>query len=244
MNKPLLSFVMPTRNREQYIGQAIQSIIDQTETNWELIVIDDHSAADDQTEQIVTDFNDSRIRYYRLPDIFGQNSPSARNFGNALAKADIIAVCDSDDIYFPERAALTIKAFNETNCDVVYGQMDVLDEATGEVRERAAQVPVVDFNLETLKNYDFIPHGSSAYRRSIALEFPYNNFFRRAGDYDLFSRLAMAGKKFTYIPSKLFRYRLHDSNISGGGSHKGFDRFIAQNRGWATADEINGSDLL
>ncbi len=229
--QPKISFVMPTRDRDSLIGEAIQSIIEQSVQEWELIIVDDHSKPSDKTESIVAKFNDKRIRYYRLPDNFGQNIPSARNFGNALAHSPIIAVCDSDDLYSPDRAAITLDAFEHHNCDVFYGRYHRWDEATNVIFENKDK-PIIPFDLETLKKYDFIPHGSSAYRTSIAYEFPYNSFMMRSQDYDLFSRLAMAKKKFYFSTAIIYTYRRHATNHTRMISRKPFDAFIRQSRGW------------
>jgi len=84
MKKPKISCVMPCRNREQIIGETIQSIIDQTFRDWELVIIDDHSDSEDKTEEVVKGFKDPRIRFYRLDDKYGKAISSARNFGNIL----------------------------------------------------------------------------------------------------------------------------------------------------------------
>lgn len=229
---PRISFVMPTKNRADLIGETIESLRNQTISDWELIIVDDHSDEHDQTGSIVQKINDARIRYYRLPDDHGRNSPSARNFGNMLATAPIIAVCDSDDIYYPNRAAITLNAFRDQNCDVFYANYDKWDEVSNSMLERIDN-PVVDYDPEVLKKYDPIPHGSSAYKRALATEFPYNSFFRRSADYDLFCRLSAAGKKFFYSPEKVFKHRIHGSNLSGGIAHPPYDQLIWQNRGWA-----------
>ncbi len=64
MKKPKISCVMPCRNRQSIIGETIQSIIDQTFSDWELIIIDDHSDPDDDTEKVVKKFNDPRIKFF------------------------------------------------------------------------------------------------------------------------------------------------------------------------------------
>lgn len=96
---PLVSIILPTYNREKYISKAIKSVIEQTYTNWELLVIDDGST--DRTESIVKSFKDKRIKY-----IYQENSgkPSvARNKGIDLSIGEYIAFIDSDDLWTTDK---------------------------------------------------------------------------------------------------------------------------------------------
>ena len=87
-----VSVIIPTYNRADYIGKAIQSVLDQTWKNFEIIVVDDGS--EDNTEQVVGHFTDSRIRYIRSDK--NQGPCSARNIGIKEALSDYIAFLDSD----------------------------------------------------------------------------------------------------------------------------------------------------
>ncbi|TSC93620.1 MAG: putative N-acetylgalactosaminyl-diphosphoundecaprenol glucuronosyltransferase [Candidatus Berkelbacteria bacterium Licking1014_85] len=229
---PQISFVMPTRDRGNIISQSIKTIIDQTIKNWELIVVDDHSKAGDKTKKAVQSFNDSRIRYIRIPDRWSGGIAEARNFGNMFARAPIIAVADSDDLYMPERAKLTIDAFKKYNCDVFYGQYDILNINTGVVGKRI-KTPILDFDIDLIKKYNLIPNISSAYKREIAYEFPYNSFFRKASDYDFFARLAKAGKKFYFCPTIVARAIVHGGNITLDTQFgTGYGDLLKNNMGW------------
>ncbi len=227
---PRISFVMPTKNRDKIIGKSIQSIIDQSFSDWELIIVDDHSDKNDQTKSVVEGFCDDRLKYFRMSEIWSGGIAEARNFGNQLAQAPIIAVADSDDLQFPDRAKITVEAFEKEGYDVFYAKYDILVQETGEIKER--KTPIVPFDLEVLKKYDIIPHVSSAYRRELAYDFPYNSFFRVAEDYDFFTRLAKAGKSFYFYDEKVFRCVLHGKNTTGGKRFVGYEDLILSNRGW------------
>lgn len=101
MSDNSVTVVMPARNAASTIGKAIQSVRDQTFTNWALIVIDD--ASEDRTPDIVKWFaiNDTRIRLIRLPSWKGV--AAARNRGLDLAKSRFVAFLDSDDAWEPEK---------------------------------------------------------------------------------------------------------------------------------------------
>ncbi len=232
---PALSFVMPSRNRGDRIGSTVDTIRSQTIKDWELIVVDERSDPLDQTEDVLRSFNDARIRYYRVPLQF-PTYPATRNLGNQLARADIIAVADSDDFYEPARAELTLQGFERDQCDVCYGTYEVLYEETGEYAPPKRPTP--DFDLESYKERNYIPHAASAYRRTIAFDFPYNAFFVRAADYDFFFRVARYGKKFTFVPEKFFTYVVHTSNVSGGKRVREYDEILKMNYMESRGDRV------
>ncbi len=106
LSENLVSVVMPAFNSEQYIGEAIESVIRQSYTNWELIVVDDFSA--DRTPEIVDYYlaQDRRIKFVRLEKNYGASK--ARNTAMDLASGKYIAFLDSDDIWLPEKLAAQI----------------------------------------------------------------------------------------------------------------------------------------
>ncbi|MFO7258616.1 MAG: glycosyltransferase family 2 protein [Bacteroidota bacterium] len=108
-DQPLVSIIMPTYNRAHLIGETIQSVIDQTYTNWELLVIDDGS--EDGTEAVVTGFADSRILYDKL-DHTGYIG-KARNHGIKKSRGEYIAFLDSDDLWRPDKLEFQLKLLRQ-----------------------------------------------------------------------------------------------------------------------------------
>ena len=96
---PIVSVIIPTYNRENLVSQAIQSVLNQTYRDFELIVVDDASI--DNTQKIVNNFNDSRIRYICHKQNAGVSV--AQNTGIAKARGEYIAFLDSDDEWFSEK---------------------------------------------------------------------------------------------------------------------------------------------
>ena len=99
MNNPLFSIVIPTYNRGNLIGRCIDSIIAQTYTNWEAIIVDNYS--DDNTEEVVLSYKDDRIRFIKNHN-YGVIAVS-RNKALDMAKGDWICFLDSDDAWFPNK---------------------------------------------------------------------------------------------------------------------------------------------
>lgn len=110
MNNPKISFVLPTHNRIEWVGEAVTSILGQTEKDLELIIIDDGST--DGTKEFLENWlsNNNRVRIFRNEQSIGCG-PS-RHFGAMQAKADIISVMDDDDVCLDDRAEKTLSWFN------------------------------------------------------------------------------------------------------------------------------------
>ncbi len=105
--KRFFSIIIPTYNRSEFIGRAIQSVLNQNFADWELIIIDDGST--DNTESMVDSFRDDRITYYYQEN---QERSAARNKGIELSKGDWICFLDSDDEYLPNHLSSLKKAID------------------------------------------------------------------------------------------------------------------------------------
>lgn len=106
---PAVSVIMPAYNSRATIAESIQSVIDQTFSDWELLVIDDCSP--EPIADIVESFHDERIRYIRLAE--NQGVAVARNTGIAKAKGRYIAFLDSDDLWLPEKLSAQLHFMKE-----------------------------------------------------------------------------------------------------------------------------------
>lgn len=125
----LVSIIMPSYNTGKYIEKSITSVLRQTYTNWELIIVDDCST--DNTDEVVATFHDSRIKYFKNK----RNSGAAVSRNRALREAEgkWIAFLDSDDLWYPEKLEKQISfmdkngyMFSYTN----YEEIDVFGERT------------------------------------------------------------------------------------------------------------------
>lgn len=115
-----VSVIIPTYNRADKIKASIQSVLDQTYDDYELIVVDD--ASSDDTESVVRSFSDDRIRYHRLAENGG--AAKARNKGVDLSETDYIAFHDSDDKWLPDKLKKQMDYFdNNPDVSMVYGKI-------------------------------------------------------------------------------------------------------------------------
>ena len=113
MSNILFSIIVPTYNREKIILKTIQSVLSQTYTNFELIIVDDGST--DNTEKFVRNVKDKRIKFFKKEN---EERGAARNYGTNMAKGDYITFLDSDDLLYSkylEEANLFIASNNAIN---------------------------------------------------------------------------------------------------------------------------------
>lgn len=123
----LVSVVMPSYNTAKYIGESIESVINQTYPNWELIIVDDCST--DNTDSVVQGYlSDSRIRF--LKNEKNSGAAISRNYALREAKGKWIAFLDSDDVWLPEKLETQITFMLEKNCSFSYTNYEEIDEAS------------------------------------------------------------------------------------------------------------------
>lgn len=118
---------MPTHNSEAYLAEAIDSVIAQTYTNWELIIVDDYST--DRSCDIAKEYaeKDSRISLHSCQNHTGLPG-TPRNQGISYAKGEYIAFLDSDDVWLPEKLTQQLPFFDDIRTAVVYSDYEKIDE--------------------------------------------------------------------------------------------------------------------
>lgn len=122
----LVSIVMPSYNTGKYIAETITSVLAQTYTNWELLIVDDCST--DDTDAVVAGFSDPRIRYFKNE----QNGGAAVSRNRALreARGRWIAFLDSDDVWLPEKLERQIAFMEKNGYSFSYTNYSEIDEAS------------------------------------------------------------------------------------------------------------------
>lgn len=127
MKNNIVSIITPTYNSSKYIEETIRSIINQTYTNWELLITDDCSS--DNTLQIIEAFQakDKRIKVFKLKTNSGAGV--ARNNSIRKASGKFIAFCDSDDKWLPNKLEKQINFLHKNNQPFTYSSYKVIDES-------------------------------------------------------------------------------------------------------------------
>ena len=205
---PLISVILPVYNAEEYISDAIQSVLNQSYNSFEVIVINDGST--DRTEDVVKSLNDNRIRYHKNEK--NLKLISTLNLGLQLAKGKYIARLDADDLALPNRFETQIH-FLESHPD--YGIVGTYAEEFGTSQSILEYVTEdEDIRYAFLTHNPFI-HSSVMIRKSIITEFHlyFDPKWLHVEDYGLWISL-LAHAKGKIIPEVLVKYRVHESQIS------------------------------
>lgn len=211
MNRnPLVSVVLPAYNAQNTIGEAIQSIIDQTYSNWELLIINDGSK--DDTKLSILSFKDPRIKYIENDE--NKKLIYTLNRGLSLSTGDYIARMDADDIAWPTRLEQQV-AFMESHLDVIVCGSWVKTFGDG-VKSREKKT--FEFDAEIRENYLLtspIAHPTAFIRRSCLVEsgIQYDQEFKDAEDYKMWLDLMDYGK-FHNIQECLLNYRISKTQVS------------------------------
>lgn len=129
---PLISIIIPTYNRAHFIGETLDSIINQTYTNWECIIIDDGST--DNSNKVIKEYlkRDSRFKYFQRPKIKSKGANSCRNYGFAISKGDLIKWFDSDDLMLPNHLEVGCYKMMNEKLDFVVTETFNFDNETNE----------------------------------------------------------------------------------------------------------------
>ncbi len=207
---PLVTVIIPVFNRQEYVGQAIESILRQTYTNFELIVIDDGSS--DGTCGIVRTYTDERVCLVRQDRNLG--IPQTRNAGVRLARGEYVAFLDSDDVAYPRRLERQV-SFLESNpdCAAVGAWVSWMDR-DGRPLSRIKRKPVSPRKIAAMRLLQQgIENSASMARTSILREFPHNEMCPISSDYELWARVA-ARYKLSNLPEVLVRRRLHVQQVT------------------------------
>ena len=202
MARPRVTVLIPVRKpRLDWLRQAIDSVLAQTFTDFELLVVVDDS---ESLHDFLAGYDDARIRQLHLVDMPGL--PAALNRGIAEAKGDLIARLDADDIAEPERLAQQVAMFDaDVQLDVAGSQITIVD-ADGVVFAGRRYPTAHDAIVRAMQHYDALAHPSVMFRRArIAGAGGYPP--RPMEDYDLWCALVVAGMRFANHPSALVRYR-------------------------------------
>jgi len=182
---------MPTYNSVAYLNESIKSLISQTLKNIEIIIIDDFS--DDSTYDLLKFYrnHDKRVRFYMMEERRG--AAFCRNFGNRLAKADIVMVCDSGDLNSADRAEETYKYFKKNK------GINVFHSACVECDEFYSPLSVCFPSEFDGTDKPRIFHPTVAYRREVFENFKYREGNLNTDQYEAFMfEVVLSGHKFGF----------------------------------------------
>lgn len=203
MTNPRYSIVIPVYNRAATIGDTLKSVLKQTFTNYEVVIVDDGSDDSAELQDVIAAFNDSRFKYVHRQNGGGG---AARNTGIRAAIGDYIAFLDSDDFFLDDKLA-KVDAVLGPNHDpkvAIYSYMYVKrGEEQYWVRPERPIGPAEDVGEYLFVSNQFIQTSTLILDRQTALEVPFDDSLRKGQDLDLCVRLGEAGVTFKMMEEPL-----------------------------------------
>ena len=146
----LVSIITPCYNAEKYIAETIESVLNQTYTNWELLITDDCST--DRSVEIIKKYqlNDRRIKYYTTKRNSGHPS-EPRNISLSHVSGEYVALLDSDDLWFPHKLEEKFKYIDKNKYSIITSYVQVITD-DGKIKNKLRKNPAVSTYRSMLKN--------------------------------------------------------------------------------------------
>lgn len=209
-NHPKISVIIPAYNSEKTIAHTINSVLNQSFTDLELIVINDGSQ--DSTLDIIKQIQDPRIKVFSYSNAGGNVS---RNRGLNLAVGEFVSFLDADDLWMPDKLESQLKALEENlTAKVAYSWTDYID-ANGEFVLSGKRINVNGDVYESLLVSNFLENGSNPliYRTALITLGGFDESLAAAQDWDMWLRLA-SKFNFVCVPSVKILYRISANSVS------------------------------
>ncbi len=207
-NRPLVSVALPVYNGEKYLAEALDSILAQTFTNFEFIIIDDGSTDNSLFMLREYEQKDSRIR------LISRKNKGFSNTVNEmidLASGEWIARMDQDDIALPQRFEKQLQWLEQTGADICGSWVQFFGTSDKRILKHPCSDAAIKMNLLFGSP---LAHPTVFMKTNLIKELRYDPNWDKAEDYDLWERADRAGWKMTNIPDVFLLYRQHDAQIS------------------------------
>lgn len=216
---PLISVILPVFNCEGYVAEAIDSILNQSFSDFELIIINDGSV--DKSEQVILSYKDDRIKYIKNDGNIGLIA--TLNKGIDLARGKYMARMDADDISLPNRFEIQLSYFEKNNdaaiiCSPILGITPEGKSCDGwevDLKHRTwEQIK------KALPHENCIAHPTVMAKTDVLRKYKYNTSQKGSEDWDLWMRLVSDGYKIIKTDEFLLKYRLHPLSVTISGNLK------------------------
>lgn len=207
LNKIPVTVLMTVYNCRQYILTSINSILNQSYLNFELLIIDDGS--DDNVEEIITSLNNNKIKYIKLKHL---GRSAALNYGLKEASYDWVALMDSDDIASPDRLEKEVSLINKSHKDIIFSDSVFFRDKKIQFLNKIN--PKREDMKKKIELRGHICNSSVLYNRNFILENGgYNENLDYSEDHELWVRLLNKGN-FVHLKEFLLFMRIRDNSLS------------------------------
>ncbi len=207
---PTVSVIIHTYNNERFIAETVESVLNQTYKDYEIVVVDDGSV--DGTRDALIPYMQKIMYHYKE----NGGIASAKNAGIGLSQAEFVAFLDHDDLWAPDKLQLQMECFNENpQVGLVYAKYTSFRD--GKELRTKPEKGYSGWIFKELLSKSFIQTSTVVVKREcLDAVGPYDESFSLGDEYDMFLRIA---RKFQcgFIDKGLTRYRVHDTNASKNG---------------------------
>ena len=216
---PKISIAVPLYNTDKkFLKDMIDSVVNQSYGNWQLVLADASDKDLPYIEQTVKRYNDDRIVYFKLAENKGISENTNRAFEKCTG--DYIALLDHDDVILPNALYENVKAINQYGGDMLYSDEITLD---GQLKHLIQFHFKVDYAPDFLRGVNYITHflvfSKELFEKAGGRE---NPEYDGAQDYDLILRLSEKAKKICHIPKVLYYWRGHSGSTAKDMSAKSY----------------------
>lgn len=228
MKNSLVSIVMPTYNRPKTLSRAIDSCLNQTHKNIEILVVDDNNSDSEarlETEKLMQKYkNNKQVVYLKMPKNSG--ACKARNYGIQKSKGEYVTFLDDDDVFFPNTIEMQLNYIIKNNYDVTFGETEYYNEETNESYYHKYNK---NFNLtrESLLRKHLVDIISSGiaffYKRKVLIEIGGFYDIPASQEYILMLKTIAGGYKIGYHEFVCARGYMHNSENGITGSLKAIE---------------------
>jgi glycosyltransferase involved in cell wall biosynthesis len=210
-----VSIILPVYNGEKYLSETIDSIIEQTFADWEIVAVNDGST--DNSHSILQQYKSNLGSKIKIIDQENSGVSVARNVAIDNSESEYLAFIDADDMWLPEKLEKQIKILdNNPDVALVYSDLlDLIENKTTRRKQILKRKLQRGYIFEPLFYFNFIALSSVVLRKEMIEK--YGNFdsdYKIIQDYDLFLRIAEKNV-IDYVDESLLIYRIHENNISG-----------------------------
>lgn len=205
-----ISIITPTYNSQNFIKETVNSVINQTYKNWELIVIDD--ASNDNTIKIVNQFIKTNPNICLLQNKQNSGAAITRNRGIEAAKGDLIAFLDADDLWKPEKLEKQVAFMSANDCDVCFSSYDLMNEDGIRLNKQIKALSILTYKKLLRSNY--IGNLTGIYNAKSLGKITAPNLRKRQDWLIWLEAVKKSGKPVLGIEESLAIYRVRESSIS------------------------------
>jgi glycosyltransferase involved in cell wall biosynthesis len=219
----LVSVVVPAYDSAAFIGETLDSVLAQTHTEFEVVVVNDGSRDTEELERVLAPYlarPDGRVRYFEQEN---RGAGAARNRGVVEARGTFVAFLDADDLWEPTYLEEQLQLIEARGLDLAYTDALMFGDsplAGKTYMETAPSEGEVNFLSLIRADCNVITSGVVARRQSVCDAGLFDETLRNAQDFELWARLAHRGARLGYQRKVLVRYRVREGSLSGDAQNR------------------------